>query len=667
MKEEEELEMLLGEISHATSSSLHHHHHLQNHSSHVDHPYIHGGGGGGHASCVADQRNNRRGWCDGNNNTTTIHPLMYDDDCFSHHHHHKYAAASSPVSGFSLHSDGSSSSLFSSGGGGGSPPSPQFENFKPPPPHFPHNNGFSLDFNNNAAAATDFSDYFDLSRNFSKMHIAATEQRGVPISPYGIHHEAPENYRNRYPDFGVLNNNASVPRKPIPNLESVRFLPNQPEFETPALTSSRFYGDDIMGLSSLINNPSISSDSLFYPPRNGLLTLPTRYNDENFIHYERNKAPLSVENEDSFIVHGESIDHRFRGRNSNTNSNTLSGKNRANHVGPAVPTMNISDSKFSSLAAARGNIYHIAKDQHGCRFLQRVFEEGTLLDVYIIFVEIIGHAVELMMNPFGNYLMQKLLDVCSEGQRMHVLFMATNDLVRISLNTHGTRVVQKLIETVKTKQQISLIIAALEPGFLELVKDMNGNHVIKRCLQCFPHEDRKFIFVDAAKYCVEMATHQYGCCVLQRCISHSTGAHLQNLVSEISANALLLAQDAYGNYAVQYLLELKIPSAISKITSQFEGNYVHLSTQKFSSHVVEMCLTVCNEEMRSKIIRELLSASYFDQLLQDPHANYVVQKALRFSQGRLHNCLVHAIESYKVMSRNSPYSKRFYSHKLLKR
>lgn len=86
------------------------------------------------------------------------------------------------------------------------------------------------------------------------------------------------------------------------------------------------------------------------------------------------------------------------------------------------------------------------------------------------------------------------------------------------------------------------------------------------------------------------------------------------------------------NYVVQFILELRIPSATSTLTSQFEGNYVHLSTQKFSSHVVEKCLDVLNYESRSRIIHELLSVSHFEQLLQDPHANYVVQTALRISE-----------------------------------
>lgn len=70
--------------------------------------------------------------------------------------------------------------------------------------------------------------------------------------------------------------------------------------------------------------------------------------------------------------------------------------------------------KYNSLVEARRYIYLMAKDQHGCWFLQRMFDEGTPQDVQVVFDEVINHVVELMINPFGNYLMQKLLDICNE-------------------------------------------------------------------------------------------------------------------------------------------------------------------------------------------------------------------------------------------------------------
>ncbi|KAJ1377439.1 Pumilio, RNA binding domain [Sesbania bispinosa] len=313
---------------------------------------------------------------------------------------------------------------------------------------------------------------------------------------------------------------------------------------------------------------------------------------------------------------------------------------------------------FGSLGDMQGYMYPLAKDQNGCRFLQKMVDEGTSEDMQIVFNGVIDNVVELMMDPFGNYLVQKLLDVCREEQRLQIVLMLTKEpgqLVRTSLNTHGTRVVQKLIGTLNCREQISLVRSAIQPGFLDLIKDLNGNHVIQRCLQCLSCQDNEFIFDAAAKFCVEIATHQHGCCVLQRCIDYSTGKCQDKLVKEICKHGLLLAQDPFGNYVVQYIIEMENPSASAKLLSQFKGNYVNLSTQKFSSHVVEKCLKHIGES-RSRIVQELLALSNFEQLLQDPYANY----------GALHASLVEAVRPHKML-RTSPYCKRIFSRNLLKK
>ena len=66
----------------------------------------------------------------------------------------------------------------------------------------------------------------------------------------------------------------------------------------------------------------------------------------------------------------------------------------------------------------------VAKDQNGCRFLQRKFDEGGALAIALVFPEILNNLIELMTDPFGNYLTQKLLDRCSEDQRLQVTLVA---------------------------------------------------------------------------------------------------------------------------------------------------------------------------------------------------------------------------------------------------
>ncbi|QHO30074.1 hypothetical protein HN51_018486 [Arachis hypogaea] len=352
------------------------------------------------------------------------------------------------------------------------------------------------------------------------------------------------------------------------------------------------------------------------------------------------------------------------GGGGNNNNNTNNNNGGFVRDPSSVPLM----LDFYNLAEAQGYVYNMAKDQNGCRFLQRMVEEGTFEDVRVVFEGIVENVVELMMDPFGNYLVQKLLDVCNEDQRLQIVLMLTKEqgqLVRISLNTHGTRVVQKLIETLNSAKQISLVKGAIQPGFLDLIKDLNGNHVIQRCLQCLSCQDNEFIFEAGVKFCVDIATHRHGCCVLQRCIDYSVGKHRERLVAEICKHGLLLAQDPFGNYVVQYIIEIENPTASTKLMSQLKGNFVNLSTQKFSSHVVEKCLKHVADS-RSRIVRELLSTPHFEQLLQDPYANYVIQSALAYTKGALHVSLVEAVRPYKIL-RTSPYCKRIFSGSLLKK
>ncbi|KAK4791556.1 hypothetical protein SAY86_031969 [Trapa natans] len=279
--------------------------------------------------------------------------------------------------------------------------------------------------------------------------------------------------------------------------------------------------------------------------------------------------------------------------------------------------------------------YLMAKDQQGCRLLQRKISEGGRKDVEKVFVEIIDHIVELMTDPFGNYLVQKLLEVCNEDQQTRILQVITRntaDLTRISCDMHGTRVVQKVIETLKTPEQISIVVNSLKPCIIILMKNSNGTHVAQRCLQHLLPEYGLFLFDVAAEYCVELATDRHGCCVLQKCLNYSFGNQRRRLIHEITSNALVLSQDPFGNYVVQFIFELDVPHATNEILDQLEGNFADLSMQKYSSNVVEKCLEYAGVERRTSIIRELIGDPRLDQIMQDPFGNYVIQAVLNCSE-----------------------------------
>lgn len=66
-------------------------------------------------------------------------------------------------------------------------------------------------------------------------------------------------------------------------------------------------------------------------------------------------------------------------------------------------------------------------------------------------------------DPFGNYLCQKLLEYSTDEQRNVICESVAQDLVNISLNMHGTRAVQKMIDFLSTRRQASMISLLISP------------------------------------------------------------------------------------------------------------------------------------------------------------------------------------------------------------
>ncbi|SPO27733.1 related to PUF4 - member of the PUF protein family [Ustilago trichophora] len=315
----------------------------------------------------------------------------------------------------------------------------------------------------------------------------------------------------------------------------------------------------------------------------------------------------------------------------------------------------------TQLEDLQGDIFALCKDQHGCRFLQKKLEESNPGHRDMIFTETFTHFAELMTDPFGNYLCQKMLEYCTDEQRDLIVELVAPELVTISLNMHGTRAVQKMIDFLSTPRQIHSIIVALSMNVVTLIKDLNGNHVVQKCLNRLGAEDNQFIYNAVAAHCVEVATHRHGCCVLQRCIDHASESQRVQLVAEITYNALTLVQDPFGNYVVQYVLDLSIPRFTDAVVRQFVGNVCLLSVQKFSSNVIEKCIRVSEPGVRKQLIEELLNRTRLEKLLRDSFANYVVQTSLDYADPVQRMRLVECIRPILPVIRNTPYGKRIQS------
>jgi hypothetical protein len=308
------------------------------------------------------------------------------------------------------------------------------------------------------------------------------------------------------------------------------------------------------------------------------------------------------------------------------------------------------------------NVYMIARDQAGCRMLQQKLEEGNAEVTRAILSEVLAHIVDLMMDPFGNYLCQKLMEISSPAELELMLENVCGALVQISLNMHGARAAQKLVDVVgSTPSHVPRLVAALEGAVTMLAKDTNGNHVVQKCIEVLPPEMLLFIFQIIAQEIVDLSSHRHGCRIVQRCVDVAQGPARWQLIRAICQNSLTLVQDPFGNYVIQHVLEQNdagSKSARSEIVCRMLGRLAVLSRQKFSSNVVERCLKLCTEEETSKMIAELADPRGLGELLRDVFGNYVVQSALSVAPEPLLSRFLAAIRPFLPSLRASGQGRR---------
>ncbi|WOG95765.1 hypothetical protein DCAR_0415092 [Daucus carota subsp. sativus] len=279
-----------------------------------------------------------------------------------------------------------------------------------------------------------------------------------------------------------------------------------------------------------------------------------------------------------------------------------------------------------------GHVVEFSADQYGSRFIQQKLETATTEEKTMVYEEIFPHAVTLMTDVFGNYVIQKFFEHGMPSQRRELANKLIGQVLTLSLQMYGCRVIQKAIEVVDLDQKIEMV-AELDGNVMRCVRDQNGNHVIQKCIECIPEEHIQFIISTFFDQVVTLSTHPYGCRVIQRVLEHCADAKTQSKVmDEILGCVSMLAQDQYGNYVIQHVLEHGKPHERSTIIQELAGKIVQMSQQKFASNVVEKCLAFGDPSQRELLVREMLGTTDENEPLQammkDQFANYVVQKVL---------------------------------------
>lgn len=283
-----------------------------------------------------------------------------------------------------------------------------------------------------------------------------------------------------------------------------------------------------------------------------------------------------------------------------------------------------------------GHIVEFSCDQHGSRFIQHKLLTAQEAPRSMVYRSIIPNNVLLLARDvFGNYVLQKLCELGTPAERSAVANILEGNLLALSLNMYGCRVLQKMIDFLSAEEQARWV-AELNGHILQCVKDANGNHVIQKFLES-PLSDRSFFVATFKNHVYELATHAYGCRVLQRCFEHVEPDLVRPLLNELHLRTLNLMQDQYGNYVIQFILEKGSVHDRDRVIQNLTGYMLPMSKHKFASNVCEKALQAANTEQRRGLIEEISlmrpdGMNPIITMIKDQYANYVLQRALQIAE-----------------------------------
>ncbi|KAE8134902.1 armadillo-type protein [Aspergillus pseudotamarii] len=306
-------------------------------------------------------------------------------------------------------------------------------------------------------------------------------------------------------------------------------------------------------------------------------------------------------------------------------------------------------------------------DQQASIFLQQKLKVGTAEQKYEIIKAIVHQAYPLMINRFGNFLVQR----CFE---------------------HGT------------SEQIVAIANAIKGNTLSLSMDPFGCHVIQKAFDCVPEDHKAVMVHELLRKIPETVIHRYACHVWQKlfelrwsgeppqimakvnealrgmwhevALGETGSLVVQNIfencvedekrpaIEEVLTKIDLLAHGQFGNWCIQHICEHGAPHDKNRAIEHILLWSVDYSMDQFASKIVEKCLKIGGSEFLDRYLTRVCTGRTdrprmpLIDIAGDQYGNYLIQWILMNAALHQRELVASHIRKHMVSLRGSKFGSR---------
>ena len=258
------------------------------------------------------------------------------------------------------------------------------------------------------------------------------------------------------------------------------------------------------------------------------------------------------------------------------------------------------------------------------------------IEYKVLLVNILGKQglSKIMNNIYGNYFFQQLIKNKDKSFIELIISYISENLTEISKDFQGTFCIQALLDEISTFEDEQKILNSIKDSEMEMAFNKNATHVLQKIVLLFPDKHRLYLNEIILNNFIALCLDSNGICLIKIFIKTNTLVNNKKRINDkVTNNFIILAESPFGNYGVQYLMELWKENELKDIGDKILENIHELSLQQYSSNVVEKAIEIFTNENRENILRKLcFENKFFINLINNKFGKFVLNKAIKYMQ-----------------------------------
>lgn len=256
------------------------------------------------------------------------------------------------------------------------------------------------------------------------------------------------------------------------------------------------------------------------------------------------------------------------------------------------------EQKYDIIESIVHQAYPLMVNRFGNFLIQRCFEHGTPEQVVAIANAIRGNTLNLSMDAFGCHVVQKAFDCVSEEHKAIMVHELLRRIPETVVHRYACHVWQKLFElrwSGEPPQVMAKVNDALRGMWHEVALGETGSLVVQNIFENCVEEEK-------VRLPVRYHTHQAPCfrcptSLLVRYVEYANANSLQRpAIEEVLAKIDVLAHGQFGNWCIQHICEHGAPHDKSRAVEHVLRWSVDYSMDQFASKIMEKCLKIGGTE-----------------------------------------------------------------------